>query len=126
MVWIIAAISLSIPLAGIAQEAGRTSDEYIFNLLDMDRNGDVERPEFVTQKMLLYSVLDADQDLKLKPSEIPAFSAEDFASMDADSNGALSPIEFNQAANEEMFVLFDRNKDGVITLDEMRSFRNAD
>jgi Ca2+-binding EF-hand superfamily protein len=126
IVWITAAISLSMPLAGFAQEAGRTSDEYIFNLLDMDRNGEVDRPEFVTQKMLVFSVLDANQDLKLTPSEIPAFSAEDFARMDADSNGELSPFEFNQAANEEMFVLFDRNRDGVITLDEMRAFRTAD
>ena len=44
-----------------------------------------------------------------------------FALIDTDSDGTISLQEW-QAAHERIFKTMDANKDGKVTLDEMRSF----
>jgi EF hand domain-containing protein len=44
-----------------------------------------------------------------------------FSLMDADGDGSISLLEF-QAAHERIFKGMDQNKDGRLTMEEMRSF----
>ncbi len=78
-----------------------------------------------TDALMLVS-FDADGDLSVTSQEAETGFAREFARADADSNGALSPIEFTNWSN---LVLggsqigpyrldFDRNVDNVITREE--------
>jgi Ca2+-binding EF-hand superfamily protein len=47
-----------------------------------------------------------------------------FSLMDADGDGSISLQEF-QAAHERIFKGIDQNKDGRVTMEEMRIFMGA-
>ena len=110
------------PLTSMAAERGEITDEYIFQLMDMNGNQEIDRAEFLTQKMAVFSLRDIDRDLELNGSELGIFSDEVIAGIDTDRDGNVSPFEFNQA-KVGMFESLDLNANGVITLEELLDFR---
>ena len=78
---------------------------------------------------LMFVAADADRDLRVTMSEVEAGISTEFARADANHDGSLQPIEFQNWSN---LVLgggstgpyrldFDRNVDNVITAEEFRT-----
>lgn len=111
-----------LPITSVAAERGELTDKYIFELMDMDRNQEIDRAEFITQKMLVFFVRDINRDLELSASEMPVISSDVFKSIDADGDGSVSAFEFNQA-KVGVFENLDENADGIITFEELIEFR---
>lgn len=119
---IIFLLAVFIPITSIAAERGEPSDDYIFQLMDMDGNQEIDRGEFLTQKMMVFFIRDINRDLKLSMSELPVVADSVFKNIDADSDGSVSAIEFNQA-KVGMFENLDGNADGIISFPELVEFR---
>lgn len=119
---IIFSLAVWLPAASIAAETGEPTDEYIFQLMDMDGNQEIDRSEFATQKMMVFFIRDINRDLKLTTTELPVVAASVFKSLDVDGDGSVSAIEFNQA-KVGMFENLDGNADGIITFTELVEFR---
>ena len=59
--------------------------------------------------MVLFYLLDADNDIYLERGEVPGMSQEAFAAADLDHDGRLSGFEFNQATFTQ-FETADRDR----------------
>ena len=119
---IIFVLVVFIPIASIAAEKGEPTDEYIFQLMDLDGDQKIDRSEFATQKMMVFFVRDINRDLKLTATELPVVADSIFKNIDADSDGTVSALEFNQA-KVGMFENLDGNADGIINFTELVEFR---
>ncbi len=115
--------AILLPVAAIAAETGKPNDNYIFQLMDMDGNQEIDRSEFATQKMMVFYVRDTNRDLKLSASELPALADSLFKKFDTDGDGSVAALEFNQA-KVGMFENLDGNADGIITFAEFVEFGN--
>jgi EF hand domain-containing protein len=73
------------------------ADAEVFRLLDGDGDGTVSAAEWRERKMVLFYLLDADNDIYLERGEVPGMSEDAFAAADLDGDGRLSGFEFNQA-----------------------------
>lgn len=120
---IIFVVVMLLPVASMAAETGGATDNYIFKLMDMDGNQEIDRSEFATQKMMVFYVRDINRDLKLSASELPALADSLFKKFDTDGDGSVAAIEFNQA-KVGMFENLDGNADGIITFVEFEDFNN--
>lgn len=93
-----------------------------FDLLDEDRDGVIERGEFLRRKTAIFyrALTDLDRDQRLNPGEIN-LTPEAFADADLDRDGQLSGAEFVQARFMQ-FEAIDANGDQEITPEEFRAF----
>jgi Ca2+-binding EF-hand superfamily protein len=76
----------------------------------------------------LFSRLDLNKDGKITRAELKQYREAQFKAADTDGNGSLNSIEVAAYVKAQMmerlnarFAALDKNKDGKITLDEMRS-----
>lgn len=123
------------------QDAGADPELLVKQLMQFDKNGDgyLTQDELPERMQGLLARADANHDGKLAPDEIRASAAKSsgprgrgensaeqvgmmhldpvFDVLDADHNGTFSTEEI-QAASVHLMVL-DKNKDGVISADEM-------
>ena len=93
-----------------------------FAIADADGDGKVTRAEYRLRIIFVFDSKDVDRNRTLSENEIPILKRSDFAAADSDGNGKLSAFEFHQA-DFTKFDNFDDNRDGVITFDELLSFR---
>ncbi len=141
---LIAALIL-IPAIGIAAEntAGAKSPRSggHFSKADTDGNGMLSRAEFekaMPQLAGKFDSIDANKDGQLTRGELSAWkkahraerqarAAERFKHADTDGDGAISRAEAEKNAPRlaQKFDLIDSNKDGKLTQDELRAYREA-
>jgi hypothetical protein len=110
--WIVACAAAA--LAGCAG-GGREAPERINAILSADA--------------VMYGSFDADDDLQVTLAELEAGVTREFARADANSDGSLSPIEYQNWSNVALGggqlppyrLDFDRNVDNIITAEEFRN-----
>lgn len=95
----------------------QNSRQDIFQLLDSDGNGVIDRAEWRDRKMLIFYVRDSDRDLQLTPAELAGIPSAVFKAADLNGDGLLSGFEFNQAKFTD-FEAVDLNHDGVVLFEE--------
>ena len=79
-----------------------------------------DHAEFRLKKVMLFSLVDSDQNLSVEYDET-ALSPEAFATADTNHDGRLTGFEFVYSPLAE-FELIDVNHDEVVTLEELTSF----
>lgn len=89
----------------------------LFQLLDSDGNGVVDRAEWRDRKMLIFYVRDTDRDLQLTPDELAGIPITTFHAADLNGDALLSGFEFNQATFTN-FEAADLDRDGVVLFEE--------
>ena len=141
---LIAALVL-VPAIGLA--ADRSAGAMIprsagqFNKADTDGNGKLSRAEVekaLPQLAGRFDQIDADKDGQLSRRELSAWkkarrserqakAAERFKHADTDGDGAISRAEAEQHAPRlaKRFGQIDSNKDGKLTQDELRAYRES-
>lgn len=76
-------------------EAGeKTREEKRFSRYDKDKNGGVNRAEYLTARNKNFLKLDVDRDGKLSFSEYAVKALVKFQTADRDRTGVLTPVEF--------------------------------
>ena len=93
-----------------------------FAIADEDGDGRVTQAEYRLRKVDVFDKKDVDRDKVLSENEIPILKPSVFAKADSNGDGKLSAFEFIQA-DFAKFDNFDENQNGVITFDELLSFR---
>ena len=101
---------------------GEISAETVFNLIDQNKDGKIDREELRLRRMNVFFVRDVNGDNYLSREEFSSISDELFDTLDTDGDGRISGFEFNQS-KIATFEAIDSDGDGVITLDEFRAFR---
>ena len=93
-----------------------------FAIADENGDGRVTRAEYQLRKIAVFDRMDVDRDKTLSRNEIPVLKQSAFDDADSNGDGKLSAYEFIQA-DFAKFDLFDEDGNGVITFDELLSFR---
>lgn len=83
-----------VDLAGPPSASEKTREEKRFSRYDKDRNGAVERDEYLVSRQKAFAKLDLNHDGKLSFDEYAAKAVTKFAGADRDRNGALTAVEF--------------------------------
>ena len=141
---LIAALIL-VPAIGLAADnpAGAKSVRSAsqFSKADTNADGKLSRAEFekaLPRQAGKFDSIDTDKDGQLTRSELQAWrkarkgerqakSAERFKHADTDGDGAISRAEADKNAPRlaKKFDQIDANKDGKLTQDELRAYREA-
>jgi Ca2+-binding EF-hand superfamily protein len=141
---LIAALIL-LPAIGYAADnpigAKATRSVSRFSRADTDGNGKLSRAEVgkaMPQLSGRFDSIDTDRDGQLSRGELRAWmkahkgerqakAAERFKHADTDGDGAISRAEAEQHAPRlaQKFDLIDSNKDGKLTQEELRAYREA-
>ncbi len=72
-----------------------TREQKRFSRADHDKNGKIDRDEYLLARHKNFAKLDTDNDGKLSFDEYAAKAESKFATADADKSGALDPKEFD-------------------------------
>jgi len=140
---LIAALFL-VPALGFAADnatAPKGERGSYFKKADADGNGTLSRAEVeksVPRLAMTFDQIDTDKDGQLSRGELHAWkkahkgerqakAAERFKHADTDGDGAISRAEAGKHAPRlaQKFDLIDGNKDGKLTQDELRAYREA-
>ena len=92
----------------------------IFQALDEDGNGHVDRSEFLLRKIRLMNAHDADGDHYISAEETRVTETE-FNKADVDGDGRLSGLEWIDARFTD-FDAVDGNADGKLSVEEVDAF----
>lgn len=92
----------------------------IFERLDTNGDGVIQRTEFEVKKMEVFYVLDANQNIGIELEETN-LKPEVFNAADKDGDGTLSGVEFIEAPFTQ-FEAADTNTDQVISREEFELF----
>ncbi len=106
----------------VGHPKGDLTTEGIFERMDENRDGKIDRAELRTRKMNVFYVRDQDQDSHLSRQEFDSLSDAVFAALDEDKDGRISGFEFNQGKLTE-FETIDSNGDNAISPAEFQAFR---
>jgi len=96
----------------------------IFEIVDINKDGLVDRIEYKLNKMDIFFSRDQNRDRHLSRKELSKMSAATFSAVDKDGDNLISGYEFNQA-DISKFEAVDLNNDGSITFDEFVAFRKS-
>ncbi|MCU0893545.1 MAG: EF-hand domain-containing protein [Rhodospirillales bacterium] len=105
---------------GAPPDSARTADD-AFGLLDVDGNGQIDRAEWQSRKMAVFTLRDRDEDLQLRRGELPGVPQPAFAAADLNNDGAISGYEFNQAPFSQ-FDKADADDDVGVSAKEFRAY----
>ena len=98
------------------------SPEGVFDIVDTNDDGKIDRAELTNRKMAVFSLHDRNEDSALSHQELDVVNDAMFAAMDQNGDGAVSGFEFNQS-DLTKFETMDADGDNAISLEEFRSFR---
>jgi hypothetical protein len=87
-----------------APAGGAKTTADAFGVLDVDGNGQIDRAEWQSRKMAVFTLRDRDGDLQLSRGELPGVPHQAFSEADLNKDAAISGYEFNQAP----FSQFDK------------------
>lgn len=65
-----------------------------------------------------FAKLDGDKNGRISLAEYEKFMRESFATLDANGDKVLSPVEAEKVFTPQQFATVDKNNDGKISLDE--------
>jgi hypothetical protein len=82
------------PLADPPQANEKTREERRFSRYDKDKDGSIEREEYLASRRKAFAKLDANGDGRLTFDEWAVRATARFAAADADRSGSLTPVEF--------------------------------
>ena len=101
-----------------AAPGGEKGVETLFEFLDENGDGVIDRTEWDIRKMRIFTARDRNGDQKLSPADLPALGPEAFAAADTNGDGFIDGLEFNQAH----FMGFDhgRSRTGPIDFTEFQ------
>ena len=105
-----------------AGSEGVGDSKRIFEIVDTNKDGIVNRIEYRIKKMDIFFSRDKNRDRNLNREELSKMSTATFSAVDKDGDNLISAFEFNQA-DISKFEAVDLNNDGSITFDEFVSFR---
>ena len=113
-----AAAMLTASMVLLPGEAGAVDPRTrtIFDTLDTNRDGKLDRTEFRLNRLAVFMLQDDNGDGYLQPPETEV-TAEEFAAADKDGDGRLSGLEFLDAPYTQ-FEAIDSAGDGLITFEE--------
>ncbi len=120
-------IMVSFTIFSFQSSAGSESvadSKRIFEIVDTNKDGLVDRIEYRLNKMDVFFSRDKNRDKKLSREELSNISAATFSAIDKDGDNLMSAFEFNQA-DIAKFDAVDQNDDGSITLNEFIAFRKS-
>ena len=107
----------------VGQPDGDRSAEGVFNLVDRNGDGNIDRAELTNRKMAVFFLHDQDQDSRLSHEEFDGIvNDQTFAAFDSNGDGFISGFEFNQSELTK-FETVDANGDNSIIFEEFDSFR---
>jgi len=118
-------IMVSVTIFSFQSSAGSESvadSKRIFEIVDTNKDGLVDRIEYRLNKMDIFFSRDKNRDRHLSREELSNMSAATFGAVDKDGDNLISAFEFNQA-DISKFEAIDLNDDGSITFDEFVAFR---
>ena len=115
---LVAAAVVSASLILLAGGAGAVDPRTraIFETLDTNRDGKLDRTEFRLNRLAVLMLQDANGDGHLQPEETEV-TPEQCAAADKNGDGRLSGVEFLDAPYTQ-FEAIDSNGDGLITFEE--------
>jgi Ca2+-binding EF-hand superfamily protein len=115
----LAILALAAP-AGRSQEKPNYDVRAAFAQADENRDGVIDRAEFIDRNVEVFYAADANKDGYLSPEELEhgVLFAQDFKLMDRNGDGRISLSEFLRA-RDPLFDEADTNGDGVLQLDEV-------
>lgn len=85
--------------------------------MDKDKDGKITRDEYVGLFAAIFDRKDKNRDSKLDATEYT--HSPSFKSGDRDKDGVLTREEFVAIYERQFDTIHDKNKDGVVTSDEM-------
>jgi Ca2+-binding EF-hand superfamily protein len=114
------ALGLAVPATRAAEDAPVHDPEVAFSESDENRDGRIDRPEFVARLVEIFFHGDRDKDGLLTFSEMQQVVAfpEDFRNADASGDGKISMPEFLKA-RAGTFDQADADADGLLSLEEV-------
>lgn len=114
------ALGVAAPAARGDQSAPKYDPKVAFAETDENRDGLVDRAEFVARLVEIFFHGDVDKDGQLTIAEMEKVVAfpEDFRNADRSGDGKISMPEFLKA-RAGTFDEADANSDGMLTLDEV-------
>ncbi len=106
--------------AGAADDAARHDPKVAFTETDENRDGRIDRPEFVARLVEIFFHGDRDKDgfLTVQEMEIVVSFPEDFRGADTSGDGKISMPEFLRA-RAGSFDEADADSDGMLSLEEV-------
>ncbi len=120
-------IMVSFTIFSFQSSAGSESvadSKRIFAIVDINKDGLVDRIEYRMKKMDVFYSRDKNRDRHLIREELSNMSAATFSAIDKDGDNLMSAFEFNQA-DISKFEAVDLNDDGSITFNEFVAFRKS-
>lgn len=104
-----------------APASGAKTTEDAFGLLDVDGNGQIDRAEWQSRKMAVFTLRDSDENLQLSRGELPGVPQQAFSEADLNKDAAISGYEFNQAPFSQ-FDKADADDDVGVSAAEFRAY----
>lgn len=104
---------------------GQKADvDAIFQLIDENGDGVIDRTEWRLRNMRLLAIRDTDGDGKLSREEVPGIGQDAFDAADTNGDGFLSGLELNQA-DFMQFDSIDSEGKGAVDIDAFRAFEQT-
>lgn len=132
-IYLVAGLALLAATAAQANEPYFPRSQKTFDRIDANRDGKIEKPEFMPLAVRRLARMDVNGDKAVSTAEIDARLQEGLARrrdrimavMDADKDGTITESELDKLVSE-MFNGADSDKDGGLSMAELKGFKRGE